>query len=63
MRIDRPSRRALLCATPPGVNLDLLAWLFDHSLILVVGANPDPDEVCAVLDGGGAVIDPNPCGP
>ena len=48
---------------PPRENLDLLALLFDHPLVLVVGANPDPDEVRAVLHGDGAVIDPNPWGP
>jgi hypothetical protein len=37
--------------------------LFDQPLTLVVGTDPDPDEVRAVPYGDGTVIDPNPCGP
>ena len=40
-----------------------LPLLFDHSLILVVRANPNPDEIGAVFNGDGAIVQPHPCGP
>jgi hypothetical protein len=43
-------------AGPSGFSLD-------QPLILVMGTDPDPDEVRAVLHGDGTVIDPDPCGP
>jgi len=55
--------RSAACFYHAGSVCSVLALLLDHSLILVVGAYPDPDEVCVVLDGDGAVIDPNPRGP
>jgi len=39
------------------------ALLFDQPLILIMGTDPDPNEVCAVLHGHGAVTNPDPCGP
>jgi len=37
-----------------------LALLFDQPLISVMRANPDPNEVRAILHSDGAVIDPDP---
>jgi len=41
----------------------MLAVPFHQSLILVVGTNPDPDVVSAILHGDGAVVGPHPCKP
>jgi len=37
--------------------------LFDQSFIVIVRANPDPNEVRAILHSQGAVVDPDPSGP
>ena len=34
--------------------------LLEHALILIVGADPHPDEIIAILDGKGPVCESNP---
>jgi hypothetical protein len=40
-----------------------LALLFDDSLILVMGANPDPNDIFAIFHSESSVMDPNSDGP
>jgi len=35
-----------------------LAFVLDHASVFIVGADPHPNKIPAVLDGKGTVVDP-----